>query len=132
MLSLGIDAVDIERFSQWHTFTHKKLQRVFTRSEIDYCLSNPKKSAERFAVRFAAKEAFYKAIIPLLKEPLPLLYVCIHCEIKKTDTGTPVFFIQWEKFSLGNAHQATVSLTHTRTTALACVIVVAYSTESSF
>ncbi len=30
--------------------------------EIEYCLSNPKKSAERFAARFAAKESVMKAL----------------------------------------------------------------------
>ena len=38
--------------------------------EITYCLGIPKKAAERFAARFAAKEAFYKAIAPLAEQPL--------------------------------------------------------------
>lgn len=65
VLGIGIDSVDIARFEQWHTYSHKKLLRVFSPAEIAYSLENPTKSAERFAVRFAAKEALFKALTPL-------------------------------------------------------------------
>ena len=62
IIGLGIDAVEVDRFEHWHTYNHKKLSKFFAQEEIDYCLSLPIKSAERFAVRFAAKEAGMKAI----------------------------------------------------------------------
>lgn len=61
-LGIGIDSVDIERFTEWHTYPRQSLSRIFSDQEIDYCLECPTKSAERFAARFAAREAFLKAL----------------------------------------------------------------------
>lgn len=59
---IGIDLLDIERIR----FAHQRygdsfLQRVFTPAEIEFCSSriNPFPS---YAVRFAAKEAAFKAL----------------------------------------------------------------------
>ena len=59
---IGIDLVSIKKMKKvidrWGmTF----INRVFTDNEIDFCLSRPK-SPQAFASRFAAKEAFSKAI----------------------------------------------------------------------
>ena len=56
MIALGIDSVDIERFSDWYTMPDR-YKRIFSDTEIAYCLSVPAKSAERFATRFAASRA---------------------------------------------------------------------------
>ena len=56
---IGIDSIEIARFRLWHTYSYRQLSRIFSSEEIDYCLSNIIKSSERFAVRFAAKEAFF-------------------------------------------------------------------------
>lgn len=63
MYSLGVDAVEIKRFAHWNTrYNQKNLSHIFTAQEIEYCLKEPLKSAERFAGRFAAKEAYFKAL----------------------------------------------------------------------
>ncbi len=62
ILAIGHDIVEINRFAHWHTYSLKKLSKVFNQSEIDYCLQHPAYTAQRFAVRFAAKEAAYKAL----------------------------------------------------------------------
>lgn len=60
---IGIDLVEINRFKQVMQRQGKKfLERVFTPSEIKYCLKYKRNSYQHFAVRFAAKEAFLKAI----------------------------------------------------------------------
>lgn len=60
---IGIDLVEIDRFKQViNRQGNKFLERVFTPSEIKYCLKHKKNSYQHFAVRFAAKEAFLKAI----------------------------------------------------------------------
>lgn len=123
MIGLGIDAVEIERFKAWTTFSHAKLSRVFTREELGYCFAVPTKTAERLAVRFAAKEAFYKAVFPLLEHPLPLLYIFKHCEVVKEQHGMPVFQANWTALSLKNAYKTTLSVTHTRLTAIAVVVI---------
>ncbi|MFH0888646.1 MAG: holo-ACP synthase [Planctomycetota bacterium] len=61
---IGIDLVEINRFKQVMQRQGKKfLERIFTPSEIKYCLKHKgEASYQHFAVRFAAKEAFLKAI----------------------------------------------------------------------
>jgi holo-[acyl-carrier protein] synthase len=125
MLTLGIDAVEIVRFAHWHNYSQARLQRIFSPAEVTYCLSNTTKSAERFAVRFAAKEAFFKSITPLLIEPIPFLYVCKHVEIVSNLDGVHLK-ANWEVFPLHSFAQHAkvhISLTHTYTTALAVIVI---------
>ena len=49
ILGVGIDAVEIARFADWHTKSDKQLRRIFSEEEMAYCLSVPAKTAERFA-----------------------------------------------------------------------------------
>src|ERR1700756_1974130 len=62
IVGTGIDIAEVPRVAQAiRRFGDKFLRRVFTDGEIRYCDSkaNP---AERFAARFAAKEAAMKAL----------------------------------------------------------------------
>jgi holo-[acyl-carrier protein] synthase len=66
--NIGIDVVDIARFERINYFNYRAFyERVFTRREIDYCLSF-KDPAPHFAASFAGKEAVYKAIEPCSHE----------------------------------------------------------------
>lgn len=59
---IGIDIIEIERIQRSiDTYGERFLNKVFTQTEIDYCL-NKKNKYQHFAARFAAKEAVYKAI----------------------------------------------------------------------
>ena len=59
---IGIDLVSIKRIKEViDRWGMRFINRVFTDREIDFCLKRPK-SAQAFASRFAAKEAFSKAI----------------------------------------------------------------------
>ena len=60
-LEVGTDLVEIERVRSLARRTPRFLSRVFTRSEIAYCRAK-KKQWQHFAVRFAAKEAVWKAL----------------------------------------------------------------------
>jgi holo-[acyl-carrier protein] synthase len=58
----GIDIVDISRFEKFVRENNEPLfNRVFTPHELTYCVAK-KRSAQHFALRFAAKEAFLKAL----------------------------------------------------------------------
>jgi len=58
----GIDIVDISRFERFVEEHNVPLfQRLFTAGELDYCATK-KRSAQHYALRFAAKEAFLKAM----------------------------------------------------------------------
>lgn len=62
ILGTGIDIVEVPRIAQSiERFGERFLQRVFTAAEIRYCETKANR-AERFAARFAAKEAAMKAI----------------------------------------------------------------------
>jgi holo-[acyl-carrier protein] synthase len=57
----GIDIVDISRFERFLEEGKGALfQRLFTARELEYC-AGKKRSAQHYALRFAAKEAFFKA-----------------------------------------------------------------------
>lgn len=60
-MELGVDIVEIPRIKSLARRNKKFLPRVFSQAEIDYCLSK-KDPWPHFAVRFAAKEAVYKAL----------------------------------------------------------------------
>jgi len=59
IIGIGIDLVEVKRIKP--LISRKNIARIFTASEIKYCRSKAN-SAESFAARFAAKEAFLKAI----------------------------------------------------------------------
>lgn len=62
IVGTGIDIVEVPRIGQSiERFGERFLKRVFTESEIRYCESKANR-VERYAARFAAKEAAMKAI----------------------------------------------------------------------
>ena len=62
ILGTGIDIVEVPRIAQSiERFQTRFLERVFTPAEIRYCASKAN-AVERYAARFAAKEAAMKAI----------------------------------------------------------------------
>ncbi len=62
IVGTGIDIVEVPRIgATLARFGRRFLQKVFTEAEIRYCESKQNKT-ERYAARFAAKEAALKAI----------------------------------------------------------------------
>lgn len=64
IIGIGVDLVDVHRVEgiifRWE---ERFLKRLFTKHEISTC-NNKKNPAQRFATRFAAKQAFIKALFP--------------------------------------------------------------------
>ena len=60
MKYVGVDLVEVKRISQLIK-NNRFINRVFTQSEINYCQSK-KNASQHYAVRFAAKEAVWKAL----------------------------------------------------------------------
>jgi holo-[acyl-carrier protein] synthase len=58
---IGLDIVEIERIRKLASRNPRFLTRVFSADEIRYCRSK-KRAWQHFAVRFAAKEAVWKAL----------------------------------------------------------------------
>ena len=64
IIGIGVDLIDVTRFeSIIYRWQQRFLRRVFTDKEIRYC-NTKKHPAQRFATRYAAKEAFIKALFP--------------------------------------------------------------------
>jgi len=62
IFNIGVDIVNIERFKKKEYAKNKKFyQKIFTNSEIKYCLGF-KNSSKHFAGKFAIKEAVKKSI----------------------------------------------------------------------
>ncbi len=61
VFGIGTDIIEVRRVERALQRTKRLKERVFTEREIAYCESRGK-SAQHFAARFAAKEAFLKAM----------------------------------------------------------------------
>lgn len=58
---VGVDIVEVSRIKKVIENNQKFLKRIFSEEEIEYCQQKKKKYVH-FAVRFAAKEAIWKAL----------------------------------------------------------------------
>ena len=121
IVGTGIDITEVGRIAaaiQRHG--ERFLNRVFTPAEIRYCESKKNKN-ERYAARFAAKEAALKAIGTGWRQGVAWKEI----EVRREPGGRPtVHFtgkVQQHAQRLG-AKRASLSLTHTEATAMAQVI----------
>lgn len=120
---IGVDTVDIERFALWHTYTQKTLRRIFSQEEIDYCVADVVKSAQRFAVRFAAREALYKALSSAYPhKKIPFLTLCAYTTIIKINSRPQIMMHKDFPFDLYDViiH---LSLSHSCTVATAFIVI---------
>lgn len=107
-------AAAIERFGR------RFLERIFTEAEIRYCQSR-RNSTERFAARFAAKEAALKALGTGWRMGVAWKDV----EVRREPGGRPTvhFSGRAAEFAVGlGMKQASLSLSHTAEQAMAQVI----------
>lgn len=62
IFGIGIDIIEIERIKQSvEKFNDRFLNKIYTETELEYCLSK-KNKFQHLAARFAAKEAIAKAL----------------------------------------------------------------------
>ena len=60
IIGIGIDIIEVDRVAAKVAKENGFREKVFSREEIDFC-NNDGRTAESYAARFAAKEAFLKA-----------------------------------------------------------------------
>jgi holo-[acyl-carrier protein] synthase len=117
----GIDIVDISRFERFVRDGNLPLfRRLFTMAEIDYC-SARKRSAQHFALRFAAKEAFLKALGTGLRDGLSWLDM----EVVHDRFGKPEMKLSGrakDNFATAGLTASFLSLSHDGNCAVASVI----------
>ena len=121
VIGIGTDLIEIARIEQSVArYGDRFLERVFTPAEILYC-RRKKNAAESFAARFAAKEAGAKALGTGISHGISWLEL----EVLREPTGKPTLALTGRAAaraqSLGVA-RISLSLTHSRTTALAIVL----------
>ena len=117
---IGIDIVDIARVQEKFSRNKNFKKAVFSVREIAYC--EQEQSGERYAARFAAKEAFLKAT----GMGLTLTHELTSIEVLNDDRGQPRLQLtgSLEDYGKSNHWSAIhVSLSHTQTAACAVVII---------
>jgi holo-[acyl-carrier protein] synthase len=62
IVSIGIDIVEVYRIAETIQRTPRFVERVFTKQERTYCEAKGAAATQSYAARFAAKEAFLKAL----------------------------------------------------------------------
>jgi holo-[acyl-carrier protein] synthase len=122
VLGVGIDLVDVDRFRVSLQRTPSVRERMFTEGERSYA-ETANDPAERYAARFAAKEAVMKAM------GVGLGAFGFHdVEVLRDDGGRPSLRIVGaaELLAVERGVQAwQISLTHTATSAGAIVVALA-------
>ncbi|MBU1221195.1 holo-ACP synthase [Myxococcota bacterium] len=119
---LGTDIVATETFGQ--TSDGPFVYRIFTAEEIAFCTNGMQPQREKLAGRYAAKEAFIKAMGPNLFFPVSIDdYRCI--EVKSLPTGAPEIHLSGrmlKSYEDTGADRIWISISHEPEYAVATVI----------
>ncbi|MCD5325847.1 MULTISPECIES: holo-ACP synthase [Pontibacillus] len=112
---IGVDLVEIERIEQSLNSNQRFLQRILTEKEQQLLknITAPKRQAEFVAGRFAAKEAFAKAMgTGIGKE-----YAFLDIAVLRTDKGAPMIEVKNFPYSIW------LSIAHSQSHAIAQVVI---------
>ena len=118
IIGLGTDIIEVERVRK---AVAKKFFRdnVFTENEQNYCDSRGKNSAASYAARFAAKEAFFKALGTGIVTRLT------DVEVVNDERGAPKIFLRGKAQALADERRVekiSLSLSHSHDFATAICI----------
>lgn len=121
IVGTGIDITEVPRIRQAiERFGDRFLQRIFTAGEIRYCESKANR-VERYAARFAAKEAAMKALGTGWNHGVRWR----DCEVTRLPGGRPTLSFHGRAAEFAatlGARNAALSLSHTAEQAIAQVI----------
>ncbi len=121
-IAVGVDVVDLDRFESVISRRSGFLDRVFTAGERDYCdtAKAPSVRCQRYAARFAAKEAVMKALGCGLGA-----YGFHDVAVVRDDSGEPSLVVNGKAAVLADERGITrwmISLTHSDLVAVAVVV----------
>ncbi len=111
ILGTGIDIIEVKRIRALFSKNNGFRERVFTKREIDYC-EKKKRKHEHYAVRFAAKEAVWKA---MGNNSIALKSI----EIRNKRSGKPEVFFKGKRFK----EKILITLSHCESYAVAQAII---------
>ena len=120
IIGVGIDIIEIDRIKESvDKFGEKFLSKIYTKSELEYCLSKASKY-QHLAARFAAKEAVYKALTTGWHEKATWQDI----EISNQPNGMPVVSLKGKlKGFLTKDKDLRISMSHSRDY-VACVAII--------
>lgn len=121
IIGLGVDIVELDRFREaWSRRGQRLLERLFTPHEQRRCLERADPVPE-LAARFAAKEATFKAIGTGWRQGVRWVDV----EVRNAPSGRPYLMVVGRVAEIARSlggHRFSVSLSHSRRSALAQVV----------
>lgn len=111
ILGIGVDIIEIERIKDSvDKFGDKFLNKIYTKTELEYCLSKTSKY-QHLAARFAAKEAVYKALTSGWHEKATWQDI----EISNQPNGMPIVKLKGKlKSFLSKDSSLKISMSHSR------------------
>lgn len=124
IFGIGIDTIDVARIAKAiETYGDQFVKRIFSEEEIAYAMGRPH-AAEHFAARFAAKEAYAKALGTGVRRK----FIWKEVSVRRELSGRPVIRLSATMAArarevIGGEYVIHLSLTHTPTLAEAiCTI----------
>lgn len=133
---VGIDIAEMARFESFQRYSRERLLEIFSESELSQCEKEYTLLApinQFYASRFAAKEAFYKALTHSLfllgytKRSFSFAFARKQVEVVKTTWDLPMLKVNWK--ALGDkigaelpTFKAHLSISHEKTHAIAVVV----------
>ncbi|HUV08287.1 MAG TPA: holo-ACP synthase [Spirochaetia bacterium] len=120
ILGIGLDAVNIERLKKWENYPHI-FERFFHPQELETARNRGSMAIHSLAARFAAKEAFGKALGTGLTG-----FSLKECSVVNNRHGKPELLLYGkaeEAFTSFGGKRALVALTHEHDYAIAVVVI---------
>jgi holo-[acyl-carrier protein] synthase len=120
MLEIGVDIVKVGRFERWLT-NPGLLHRFFHEKELEFALSQGVGKAQALAGRFAAKEAFIKALDSDYGG-FSLKDICV----QNDGRGKPHLVLSGaaeSAFEASGAYKAHLSISHEKDNTVAVVVI---------
>jgi holo-[acyl-carrier protein] synthase len=124
IFGIGIDTIEVPRIARSiATYGDQFVKRIYCEEEIRYCSGRPH-AAEHFAARFAAKEAYAKALGTGVRRGFTWKDVCVLKEF----SGRPFVELRGGMKSrarqiIGSDFSIQLSITHTKAIAEAIVTI---------
>jgi holo-[acyl-carrier protein] synthase len=122
IFGIGIDLIEVARIEKQIDSQTRFKTKIFSKKEIEYCESFKANRTQHYAARYAAKEAFFKALGSGYRGGLKFAEI----SIENDDLGKPVVVLSGGARDLAESQRfanINVSLSHVKEYACAIVII---------
>lgn len=117
-IQCGTDIIEINRIKEAiEELGDNFKNKIYTQKEIEYCESKKQVKYQHYAVRFAAKEAIFKAISGFLEDKYEISWKNV--QVENDEKGKPK--VKWLNIKFDNI-QIDISLSHCKQYAVATVV----------